>query len=1607
MKVKEINDVLYALRIEPHHPPYRGSSNNPTIAPSARTLQIWSISRDVPGSTGDLIQRITFPNADACSFSWSHGTSHFIVVTNKEIIIFNLKRTPSVIGKQQYRRAGFGKNHGTDPLDFVDELRESKKRSSKAKMQKRNSQKVNQSPCFDTPASELHDPHAPIIEKCSLSQATNESLIQFEDVRRIRIVKSFSIKYLAFTYPILFLHSEEETVVMNTVSTVYQNIGLDSDRIINVNTVTGNVLSYDGKYLAICDLPGVASVFATLEGAINAAPAGSSVDPLKSLNDTIPTNIVSNSNGEVLKIFDLSQLLHPPSHQTSSAPMDDSQFKLECKVLTAELEEGDLVTGIHWRANSNQEYAELLTLVFQNGSIVIYEVYQERDTEDDEIVAMAIKAALSAGVVDHQKLPRRINKFLPQIRLASAIHIPSLFDEILPVVSVDDKSPFKTLFCWIRGKDHLNGIFDPDTAGSIFLSQKRNTDDGSVSGNVNNTSKQRSTTFSNRPLEFHSDDLWILVAMIAGSSSSGTVIPPTECSAESTKSNISVGSSYSHPGQMIVFKLTPRLVGTSSAIQGNFQYEVDERSQFIATPMFNLTSMHMHFMDVIGHFSVDKSFPSTLSFHAKQDSPDGYSIVNRNHITLHPKTLTMSIDSSDLHYFYNKIHNYINNNLNPYAEHRIITVGKAILVMKCNLPYVDFKEVILEISSTGEKGIDNDVFAKDGHAQFKDFYSHSALRASASSISIPTHMGLLCVKKTNSILSLYLVRKMVKESSIPQTMEREGDLDLNFSTDYISAVDCEDLEGTVEIGSCKARIETGDKIFKIDSTPPASALIFSVPIVPDLHFGLGLRLDQSSEDSSGKIVVTSFKRHPITKEPMAAELSGLIQIGDELVAIDESPYYRQPINTVIPAIRAILNSIPTGKEVILKFTRDISIHGSSGNQSTHHPFTLTSDDLGIPSQGKSPLRRERSHGLIEAFESSRLGSSLHSAMRVIPVEDFYRLPIFTCQSKYELCCGGQCLGYLLASAKYFPGFVLILCSQERSLIRVKAMRVVVDNVAIDPEVISEYSLCSLNNNQLIGSNASHNNIGIPCTSSIHANIVLSPVREQFRCDAGIWVQSVRIIFSNSTGNTLCTKYFVLDQFLMGDGTGRIKFYPQESPNLHTSVAQMKIATSPHVAFLRSFAMVRSNISSSEDTSPLSPISPVGKNLITPPSAKSQNFCLMMSGDASLTLEDDALELYGSLVSPFADKMADKFHDILNRLLKCYRVHYDEISDYPSSWSEIIAILKEGNGLFHISSYIHDKIQQFLKGNANDFALMHLYDLPLSSDGRKRCDNLKAAGLVEKESTLSIGDHLTSRSGLLGLYFVAHSIRILVSVILSCDVSLVARTLAPPGVGSLTQVAALEMLQVNEAQLQCLIMEKFMECCKFDRYALTAIWESLLQQCWIDIVDTAALALENVKPDIFKKRATAIEDDAEGNEDGGVDFTLDYSKTFQTVGPQAPNHTVISSIQAANMVLSGAQSELFDSFMGCVYTKEDLDNDLSRQFVINLGHENFNTGARAFVSKQQEQIWDPNCMAGIDILSYATDMKIGFWLHDLSPLIDLIHRHTLRKFKFTKSSMQVF
>ena len=89
--------------------------------------------------------------------------------------------------------------------------------------------------------------------------------------------------------------------------------------------------------------------------------------------------------------------------------------------------------------------------------------------------------------------------------------------------------------------------------------------------------------------------------------------------------------------------------------------------------------------------------------------------------------------------------------------------------------------------------------------------------------------------------------------------------------------------------------------------------VYEVSILPDPHFGLGLRLDICD----GKILVESFKRNPLTTKPMPAEECGIIGIGDELMSVTGTSLKGQSLVEVIQIIRQVVQNA-RGSAVVLQ-----------------------------------------------------------------------------------------------------------------------------------------------------------------------------------------------------------------------------------------------------------------------------------------------------------------------------------------------------------------------------------------------------------------------------------------------------------------------------------------------------------------------------------------------------------------------------------------------------------------------------------------------------------------------------------------------------------------
>ena len=91
-----------------------------------------------------------------------------------------------------------------------------------------------------------------------------------------------------------------------------------------------------------------------------------------------------------------------------------------------------------------------------------------------------------------------------------------------------------------------------------------------------------------------------------------------------------------------------------------------------------------------------------------------------------------------------------------------------------------------------------------------------------------------------------------------------------------------------------------------------STNLYEVKIKPDEKHGLGINLSINNE----KIIVDGFKKNPDDNSGLPAELSGLINVGDELVEIDNNNLTIMKINRVVEVLKGMNNK---NGEVDIKF----------------------------------------------------------------------------------------------------------------------------------------------------------------------------------------------------------------------------------------------------------------------------------------------------------------------------------------------------------------------------------------------------------------------------------------------------------------------------------------------------------------------------------------------------------------------------------------------------------------------------------------------------------------------------------------------------------------
>ena len=103
----------------------------------------------------------------------------------------------------------------------------------------------------------------------------------------------------------------------------------------------------------------------------------------------------------------------------------------------------------------------------------------------------------------------------------------------------------------------------------------------------------------------------------------------------------------------------------------------------------------------------------------------------------------------------------------------------------------------------------------------------------------------------------------------------------------------------------------------------ASEGVYTVELEPDPRFGLGLRLEEKEGSIEKRIIVAmSFKRAPGNDQKLAAEQSGSIVLGDQLLRVNDRDITKSmSLREVVLFIRDVsTQSLSTRKKETVKMT---------------------------------------------------------------------------------------------------------------------------------------------------------------------------------------------------------------------------------------------------------------------------------------------------------------------------------------------------------------------------------------------------------------------------------------------------------------------------------------------------------------------------------------------------------------------------------------------------------------------------------------------------------------------------------------------------------------
>ncbi len=1392
--------------------------------------------------------------------------------------------------------------------------------------------------CWSTNSS-----HLVILTKDDIIVYETLSLDQFSKLWkerfRFRPVKSLQVVDLQCSFPVLFARTLEEAYAINICHSYYHVFTKDEIDLTLSDSLVSS-LSFDGKFL-------------------------------------------STYQNERLRVFSLDILLLPGAivNTDELKPLlQDNLNQLDLKSTDLSVESSDPIVDLVWRRTHFLQGMQLLLVTFLSGKVQVYEIFYQQELEDDAIVAIALNAAISAGVMsrnDRGALPALPAPpepslsvvYFPTMRLVSEILLDDILrpaDENNPVDTADNDQTVKVVKAlW------LNGLFP--ALSSTYLGNK-----GDVTDVLSKASTSANAMFgmSVKKRKTNNDDnhLWLLLQINDGSLAGD---------------------------KLLVLDLNQD-VSLTGLIEA--QLTVSKKYVIAIKNVISNVRVTTDVLHAIGIYSTERGSPTHIKLFTSNvlrfDSKSGEDIILPL-LTQHFLDLTMKHD--DQNCLLSKGESTILNTLFPWQT--------------SSVPFSNFSWTVLE-----------------------NFFLIVAKQIESNGQFTRELVLLTDLKGTDKIRVLDVRPLSLKKNPDTLVILARDSAGISVSLSGIACAFIPPLSA-----------DTIDEEPEIDG---GHHDFYSVEIIPDLHFGLGIRLDESpvnNNPSDGvKVTVSSFKPHPVTKEPMAAELSGLIHPGDELIAINETIFYRRSLAEVIPTVRNLLSSILPDQTVKLRFLRSnataktnadlehfIKDHEKKELSQAISQRTLVTEILQhelIPVSNSSPLsravmERERGYELI-SFDITESSFSAH-----------HQYFIFACVMKKA---GKIWLRFYEMSLKYHTNLPA-------------------KHTTIHWESLQTKLICYT-----------------------QLKLKLSQLEVHFQSAGDLSLLYNVLVLDRDFGRQKRFKIFQYQGNIAESLSWRILAEKSEKISSSSQYGQKEIQISPFIIALRSYAHLRDNasayhipdgstVSQREDENRLS-------NRHSPQLLKKSPYLSVL--------------LSPYLMSCFSlNKKGFPFHDFIKELIK-FR---------PSTTSNILSInFKDANTLLHLSQeniiyklskYFLSKLSSILSESAIQFTLQVVYEM--STRYQFISSSSSHSSSLLPPNSLMIGDQIFTSVAVFYLHLLTTSVSDLISLAISADIPDTLETVLEefrvkdetsftpansprPLVSNQSKKNAevknspkkdfddgfdpiensddenptdeceemtLDPLMVSIynnqhyeihllSRLSSLVMNLFTSRHHNHRfqyhYSMNALWHIQYQKSWITMIREAASNLLKLKPDIFGKVSNGQNDLSD--EEGAIDYSLDKSgkkKGQQEIGvePRPLQWNDLPMSDVANLFFSPNQAEWFQIFFAPITIQlEDSQSMMTPTDNINSTTALPKTSSNSTDQNQDKEKERSNLMLSLgcslifnsspsdlsatdilrlDLLTYMSSLKISFWVHDLQSILPILYKHSMKKYRLNKSSMKIF